>query len=152
MTDRCFYFGCWNTAGHYLVGPGGRRTGLPDGLAYRLSEQLNSLFAPKLAQDGSIIFGRHDDSKDWARYSKFRGSEECPQGHFLRHELLGFTLIQWWDRCQGDERPNCNSTILLEGIHTSEEMLAALAEHFPHVLANLEKAGVKLVEVQPEVE
>jgi hypothetical protein len=75
-------------------------------------------------------------------------SEEYQQGQFLRHELLGFTALQWFDRCQGDIRGACNSTILLEGVHTSEEMLAALAEHFPHVLENLKRAGVELVEVE----
>jgi hypothetical protein len=76
-------------------------------------------------------------------------SGELPQGQFLRHDLdTGFTAIQWWDRCQGDDRGACNSTILLEGKHASAEMLAALADHFPHVLENLRKAGVELVEVQ----
>ena len=55
--------------------------------------------------------------------------------------------MQWWDGNQGDTRSNCNSTILVKGEHTAEEMLAALHEHFPHVAQNLEKAGVKLVDV-----
>jgi hypothetical protein len=81
---------------------------------------------------------------------ELRDSGECPQGQFLLHHgVHGYTLIQWWDRCQGDTRGACNSSILLEGDHTSEEMLAALREHFPHVLANLERAGVALVEVTP---
>ena len=29
-----------------------------------------------------------------------------------------------------------------------DEMIAALSEHFPHVLQNLERHGVKVVEVQ----
>ena len=75
-------------------------------------------------------------------------SEEYPQGHFLIHHLdNGFTAMAWWDGNQGDERGACNSTILLEGKHTAEEMRAALHEHFPHVEANLKKAGVKLVDV-----
>jgi hypothetical protein len=77
-------------------------------------------------------------------------SSEYPQGQFLVHHLdSGYTAMAWWDRCQGDTRGACNSTILLEGRHTAEEMLAALQKHFPHVLANLEKHGVKLVEVNP---
>lgn len=77
------------------------------------------------------------------------GGQPSNGGQSLLHHLdTGFTAIQWWDRCQGDTRGACNSTVLLEGKHTAEEMLAALREHFPHVLANLEKAGVKLVEVK----
>jgi hypothetical protein len=77
-------------------------------------------------------------------------SDEYKQGLFLRHELsTGFTAIQWWDRCQGDSRGACNSTILLEGKRPTAEMLAALETHFPHVLANLTRAGVVLVEVIP---
>ncbi len=30
--DRCFFFGCWNQAGHYLFAPGGADT--PRGLEY----------------------------------------------------------------------------------------------------------------------
>lgn len=39
---------------------------------------------------------------------------------------------------------------LLDGEHPTDEMLAALAEHFPHVLANLHSHGVQLVEVHAE--
>jgi hypothetical protein len=78
-------------------------------------------------------------------------SGECPQGQFLRHVLPnGFTAIQWWDRCQGDGRGACNSTVLLEGTHTTPEMLEALYAHFPHVAENLKRAGVQLVEVHED--
>ncbi len=148
MSD-CLFFGCWNQPGHYLVGPGGRRAGIRHELSYALSRELDGQFAPKRASDGSIIIGDFHDSKDWPRYIRHRNAVECPQGQFLRHELRGYTLIQWWDRCQGDDRGACNSTVLLEGVHSSAEMLAALAEHFPHVLANLKRAGVELVEIAP---
>ena len=75
-------------------------------------------------------------------------SEECPQGQFLRHELsTGFSVLQWWDRAQGDPRSACNSTILSEGVHDSEALLRALREHFPHVVANLARAHVSLIEI-----
>jgi hypothetical protein len=58
-------------------------------------------------------------------------TEECPQGQFLRHVLdSGYTAISWWDRTQYDKRGAINSTILLEGEHTSDEVLAAGREHF----------------------
>jgi len=82
---------------------------------------------------------------------RFDGAE-CPEGQFLLHVLdNGFTAISWWDRQQGDKRWACNSTVLLEGVHTVEVMLAAAREHFPSVLANLERAGVQLVDVTPEM-
>jgi len=107
---------------------------LPNAEADRLECALDSKFAPQRDRGGPITFGE-------------RWLDECPQGQFLRHQLLGYTLIQWWDRCQGDKRGACNSTVLLEGEHTTEEMLAALALHFQHVLENLKRAGVELVEV-----
>jgi len=77
-------------------------------------------------------------------------ADELPQGQFLRHVLdNGFTALAWWDRCQGDERGACNSVFLMEGEHDTPSMLAALREHFPHVVANLERHVVALVEVFP---
>jgi hypothetical protein len=149
MSDRCLFFGCWNKPGHYLVGPGGARTGLPNELAYGLSRKLDGAFAPKRTRSGRIVSGHID--YDAPSYWEMRDAAECPQGQFLRHQLLGYTLIQWWDRCQGDKRGACNSTVLLEGEHTTAEMLGALAMHFPHVLENLRKSGVELVEVIPDV-
>ena len=145
MEPRCLYFGCWNTSGHYLVGPGGRRADLPDNECYALSDGLDGRFAPQRKRNGPIIWGDTSNPRDWDRYN----ADECPQGQFLRHRFGKWSLLQWWDRCQGDTRGACNSTILLEGEHTSEEMLTALAQHFPHVLTNLVKTGVKLVEVWP---
>ena len=150
---RVFFFGCWNAAGHYLFAPGGRS------VAWRESDtvtyygegarrrHIDGTLAPRrLARDGAISWGGMFDRDEAHRYEN--RSEECPQGQFLRHLLdNGFTALQWWDRCQGDTRGACNSTILVEGRHTSDECLAALREHFSHVVANLEKAGVQLVEV-----
>lgn len=142
---KALFFGCWNEPGHYLVGPGKQRSGLPNDEAWGLSCALDSMFAPKRKNGGPVVWGRSDNARDWDRYN----ASECPQGQFLRHRYGKWSLLQWWDRCQGDKRGACNSTILLEGEHTTEELLAALAEHFPHVLENLKKHGVELVEVFP---
>ena len=108
---------------------------------------LDGTLAPRTARDGSIVWAGNGASHD-QKQSITYASDECPQGQFLRHELdTGFTAIQWWDRAQGDGRGACNSTVLLRGRHTSAEMLAALAEHFPSVLANLSAAGVALTEI-----
>lgn len=141
-TQRCFYFGCWNTAGHYLFAPGGRSVGAESRLIehYAGGRHIDATLAPRVGSDNKITWtGAHPKDK---RTRVESSTEECPQGQFLLHHLdNGFTAIQWWDRCQGDTRGACNSTVLLEGVHTAEEMLAALREHFPHVVENLKRGG-----------
>lgn len=156
MSDDCLYFGCWNQSGHYIHFPGGssaHRTGAEYyGGAERI--HLDGSLAPRefnkrwLANYGELCWqgqGKTNDERLRIGYD----SEEYPQGQFLLHVLdNGYTAIQWWDRCQGDTRGACNSTILLKGIHTSAEMLEALHKYFPHVAANLAKAGIVLTEVK----
>jgi hypothetical protein len=147
VADRCLYFGCWNTAGHYLVGPGGSRSGLPNAEAYELNH-VDGQFAPKRDRLGNLCWeAQVTEQEDRSRYWQLRSAEELPQGQFLRHRRGKWSLIQWWDRNQGDTRGACNSTILLEGEHTSEEVLAAGRVNFPHVFERLAVAGVELVEV-----
>lgn len=146
---RCFYFGCWGRAGHFLHAPSGRPVYRSDDLVYYGSprQHLDGSLAPrKHEHDGRLCWsGQVTDEAITYR------SEEYPQGRFLLHHLdTGFTAIQWWDRTQGDSRGACNSTILLEGEHTAGEMIAALHEHFPTVAANLKAAGIELVEVRRE--
>ena len=148
MSDRCFFFGCWNDAGHYLFVPGG-------GSAFQVVGKetehiqhyskgvwhIDGTLAPRRFQHTGEITWLGEHEKD-AYYRIESKSAECPQGQFLLHHLdNGFSAIQWWDRCHGDTRGGCNSTVLLEGVHTSEEMLAALKQHFPHVLENLARGG-----------
>lgn len=160
---RVFFFGCWNEAGHFMHQPGARRGGYSDTRRFEYygdQVHIDGTLAPRRMQrdrrtradgwlpPGSLCWrgqGRTPQQRDDIEYT----SQECPQGQFLLHHLdTGFTAISWWDRCQGDTRGGCNSTLLLEGVHTSDEMLAALREYFPHVLANLERHGVKLLQVE----
>ncbi len=144
MSD-VYFFGCWNESGHYLHEPGGRRARGDGPEWYGDRRHLDGTLAPRIDRRTGLI--------TWLGMSKTSSntmSSECPQGQFLRHELnSGFTAIQWWDRNQGDSRSACNSTFLWRGQHTSEEMLAELAEHFPHALARLTAAGISLIEVHP---
>lgn len=141
---KCFYFGCWNEAGHYLHGPGGssvpfeEREKVERFVVDGKEHHIDGALAPRKNREGGLCWNvQHED----VRYR----SGECPQGQYLVHVLPnGYTAMQWWDRTQGDKRGACNSTILLEGERTEEELLAALREHFPTVVANLEKAGVRL--------
>lgn len=151
---RALFFGCWNRPGHFLWAPGGHgvrgdtdRVELYDGQSH-----LDGNLAPrkmKAHHGGALCWagqGATQKERDRIRYD----SDECPEGQFLRHALPnGFTALQWWDRRQGDRRGACNSTVLLEGDHPTVVMLAALREHFPHVIANLNRAGIALVEVTP---
>ena len=153
--SRCFYFGCWNQPGHYIRSADSRHVSHDvrrrvesyrvEGHAMDL--HLDGTLAPRRNCDGKICWeGQGETAQDRSRIHS--NSSECAQGEYLLHTLSnGFTAIQWWDRCQGDERGACNSTVLLEGAHTADEMVAALEQHFPSVLANLKKHGVELVNV-----
>lgn len=146
MSERCLYFGCWGVPGHYLHLPGGEWSRNHSIEWFNNGQRhIDGTLAPrKHNRTGETVWEGMGERPEDIKYK----SSEYPQGRFLRHELdNGFTAIQWWDRAQGDKRGACNSTILLEGKHTSEEMLAALEKHFPQVLARLKVAGIELVEV-----
>ena len=148
-----FFFGCWNEAGHFLFDRN-RRVRYSEEDAITIYEfdgerrHIDGTLAPmRTSYAKGIVFGGMRSLRD-RRVAMHHDAGELPDGKFLRHELSnGYTAISWWDRSQGDKRPGCNSTVLMYGSHTSEEMLAALRENFPHIVENLEKHGVKLVEV-----
>jgi hypothetical protein len=151
MNDNCFFFGVYREAGHFLWQPHWQRVRYPASQRIELfgdGHHIDGNLAPRLYHPrygSGICWGAQGPIQ---RLPISYQSEECPEGQFLRHLLPnGFSAAQWWDRCQGDTRGACNSTILLEGEHTSEEMLAALELHFPRVLDNLNGKGVELVEV-----
>lgn len=151
--DRCFYYGCWNQAGHFLWAPGGKKgwTVLGSRLSFAF-DQCDGGYAPRVIQHtNKIACNWSMPERDGRGY--LNSSAELPQGHYLRHLLAiggegggAFTVVSWWDRNQGDGRGNCSSTILLEGDHTADEVLAAGRLHFPHVFENLKRAGIELVE------
>lgn len=156
VCEVCLFFGCWNRPGHYLVGPHGAR--VPREL-WPLEwygaghHHIDGSLAPRRSKYGGRLcwHGQGADAKQGQRITY--DSQEYSQGQFLLHHLdTGYTAISWWDRTQGDTRDACNSTVLLEGRHTSAEMLDALRTHFPHVLENLTKAGIELVDVTPPSE
>ena len=154
---RCFYFGCWNQPGHYIR-ESPKNPPRPPDTTYDQRHQieyygdhvhLDSTLAPRCTTQSKMVWAGQGKTRE-ERNQLIHKSFECDQGQFLHHHLdNGYTAIQWWDRTQGDTRGACNSTVLLEGRHTADEMVAALAEHFPSVLANLTKAGVTLQEVHP---
>lgn len=156
---RVYFFGCWNQPGHYLFGPGGT---YPRGTpfdSFTSDVCIDANYAPRRARGGTqtahvvgpggLCWGAQG-AKIEDRQRIHYDSDEHPQGEFLIHRgVRGFTLMSWWDRCQGDERSACNSTLLVEGEHDASAMLAELAARFPHVLDNLRRAGVELREARP---
>ena len=147
---RCLYFGCWNEPGHFLVGPGGSRADITTQEGYDLSNALDASFAPRRGGSGKLCWRAQarTSEEDRALGWELRDSHEYPQGQFLSHRFGKWSLIQWWDRNQGDKRGACNSTILLEGDHNAQQILAAGRVAFPQVFENLARAGVELVEVE----
>lgn len=155
--ERVYFFGCWNEAGHDLWAPGGRWVtraenalfssgGLDGTLAPRRMDRDRRRGPERLPPGALCWAGQGKTSEE--RVDLLYDSDEYPQGQYLLHHLPnGFTALAWWDRCQGDTRGGCSSTFLLEGKHDAPAMLGALAQHFPHVLANLERHGVELVAV-----
>lgn len=157
----CFFFGCWNAAGHYLHAPGRAYQPRARSIEYYGDHiHLDGTLAPRLVRPETLsartrrgITWQGSCATQEQRHRLPMDSSELPQGQFLRHELdNGYTAIQWWDRCQGDTRGACNSTILLEGRHPSAGMIEALHDHFPHVAENLKKAGIALVDVTLQID
>jgi len=168
MSNRVFFFGVWNTpnalaaekvngrhveVGHYLYAPSGHHV-WDDGKIVYYGDRihLDGSLAPRKYtpyHGGGLCWSGSAATPDGRNRITY-DSAECPQGQFLMHHLdNGFTAIAWWDRCHGDTRPGCSSTVLLEGAHDAPTMLEALRTHFPHVIQNLTAAGVMLVNVTP---
>lgn len=149
---RVYLFGYDPGRGFDLLKPGGRSA--RDPAVDPFSMPIDGGFAPRRARVDTItaaeiaridgICWRAEGFDDHERRRIERDSEECPQGEYLLHRWHGFTLLAWWDRTQGDRRPNCSTTLLVEGEHDASAMLAELAARFPAVLDNLRRAGVDL--------
>lgn len=162
---RAFYFGCWNEAGHYMF-PSPKNEFATRDEQRRVERfdqgrvSVDGTLAPRRLRHGTRAWRTYDGADPvWTGLGQSRDdiqrieydSEEYKQGQFVRHDLdTGYTAIAWWDRNQGDLRDGCSSTFFYEGLHTSDEMVAAFREHFPHVAANIDRAGIHLVDVTPK--
>jgi hypothetical protein len=151
----CLYFGSLKGDGHCLYGHDGFSFWNGD-VARPGGTHIDGSLAPRKVRVGSKSYYNLEKPSQliWTSmpegdHARLEGdSEECPQGQFLLHILTdGFTAIQWWGRCQGDTRPGSNSTLLLSGIHSAEEVIAAGKRHFPKVFERLEMNHVQLVDV-----
>jgi len=149
--SEVFFFGCHGRPGHELWAPGWLTTVHP---LFGLGWDLDGEYAPRLTREGGVT-SMSVASDSLKRFQIRHASRECPQGQYLRHvrESRGgtWTIVSWWDRCQGDERESCNSTVLMEGGRPAGEVLSALRKNFPGVLENLARRGVELCPVPDPV-
>lgn len=154
---RAYYFGCWNGQGHGLHHVGGAPATPRGGAPFDVfgdAPWLDAGLAPRRAavsrygiSAGSLFCACIGISRgDRLKLHDF--GSECAQGAFAIHIRSGHTLIAWWDRTQGDDRAACNSVFIVEGERSSQEMLELWPRCFPAQAANLERAGVRLVEAR----
>lgn len=156
---RAWWHGCWLDPGHYLFdrrGVSGRRMADPCPLGQDGFDApwLDGGLAPRRARprawlpfaipDDRIMYRRLAGDDHYLRHRIESESEECDQGEFLLHAILGCTIAAWWDRTQGDTRGACNSCFIVEGVHSANEMLELFPRLFPRQAERLAAAGVAL--------
>ena len=149
---RCYYFGCWREAGHYLWAPGGRSVTYSErqAIEYYGTPRLHidSTLAPRWI-NGVVGWAGMPAKDDRERQSYERG-QQLRNGRCLSHRLdNGYSALAWWDQHQGDSRPGSNCVLLLEGDQNAQQILAAGQVHFARVFENLKQAGIELAEVFP---
>lgn len=141
----CWWHGCWLTAGHFLFARHGRNVeGASNHPFKNLTSSLDTGYAPRRhKRTGAIVYIYQCGGFDDARRELFYGSEELPQGQFLRHYFKGrgVTFLAWWDRAHGDTRPNCNSVYAVEGEQSTSEMLEWFPKLFPEQAACIANGG-----------
>lgn len=113
---KIYFFGVWNAndSGHFWYAPGGK----------------NKYFGPK---DRDQPWGEQIDGGLLPPTDQNPNNKNL-QGQAALHHLAGWTCLQWRD-FTGDQRGGSNSSIMTEGVHTTEEMLRLGAEYFPAQMA-----------------
>ena len=100
---RVYYFGCWDTVGHYLK----------DHTWKNISMYDNDL--PWKEIDGTLC---PDDTRE--------------QGIVKIHHEEGWTAAAFWDESI-DKRSNSNSVLFVEGFLDLTDMIREFEETFPHI-------------------
>jgi hypothetical protein len=103
-----YYFGCLDLSGHYMFSPDRKKN------------------------------NRFTYANPWG--TKIDGGL-CPagpqgQGHAHLHRRDGWTALSFWDRSV-DTRHTSNSTFLVHGTFSFEEMVSLAGKHFPQVINRL---------------
>ena len=114
-----FYFGPWDSPGHYLFDESGRTV-------YGERERLLPWghCGQEIGIDGVLQPGCFKNNRD--RWSH-RGAEE--QGEAVLHHKDGWTALSFWDRSV-DKRGACNSTYFAQGTFSFDDMVAMAKERF----------------------
>jgi len=113
MSERVYFFGCWERSGHFLWEPNGTHA----------------------SQRTSDIPWRNLDQALCPGYREGAYTPEADQveGQAALHHQGGWTALAWWDRSV-DTRFGCNAVLIAEGTWTSEEMLRIGRERFPSIM------------------
>jgi hypothetical protein len=109
---RVFFFGCWDQAGHFMFGPGGRH--VRDERRATPWESHDAVLCP-----GYV--GPYDNGPQ-------------VEGEAGLHHKDGWTALCFWDRSI-DGRGGCNSGFYAEGTYGAAAMIEIAREHFPTVWA-----------------
>jgi hypothetical protein len=117
MSPVMFYFGPWDSPGHYLHDERGVSQWRAETVIPWTLGQLDGDLQPHFA-DCAKKRRRH--------YCDCPSGEEGPA---LLHHKDGWTALAFWDRTV-DKRGACNSVYLAEGTYTFDQMVAMARERF----------------------
>ena len=132
-----YFMGVWpgTGAGHYCRGPGKQNVG-----DYGTKVPLQSPWA----MPGRPADPLGDDTPCRAAWTKAEGQPEGI-GRCLVQD--GWTLLHFWDRSE-DHRGGCHASFAFDVETDAEGALALVREHFPTVIARIEKHIGRVVKVE----
>ena len=136
---KMFYFGAWDSAGHYLTDERGHSIYREDRGSFPWRE---GTIDGRLAPHARGCFGDHDQTYAGRRCRE----DEAPQGVALVHHLNGWTALAFWDRTI-DSRPASNSAFFAEGDYTFDQMVDMAKSRFAK---RWNRMGFRVVEAQIE--
>lgn|ERR1039458_2446622 len=133
MPVKMFYFGPWESAGHFLVLEGGRSVRDDERESFPWNENSPSNGIDCQLQPGC----------EWKNGFWKHGAEV--EGQALLHHRNGWTALSFWDRSV-DTRGACNSTYFAEGTFSFDEIVAMARSRFPE---RWNKMRFEVVDVTP---
>jgi hypothetical protein len=117
---RMFYFGPWDSPGHYIV----------DERGYSMyGDKLGTLPWTLGQLDGGLQPHFADCAKKRGHYYRCCNCPSGAEGPALLHHKDGWTALAFWDRTV-DKRGACNSVYMAEGTYTFDQMVAMARERF----------------------
>lgn len=129
---RGYFFGCWGRSGHYLFVPGGCSPS---------KDEIEALPRALRRPDGTLAPGR----RRYLNRPADVDSEDQVEGLAALHYVEGWTALSLWDRSV-DTRLGSNSTFIVRGTLSFDEMLERSRALFPSIWARF-KFAVRLAEV-----